>query len=278
MSIARGSENLFRLLNIPVPTARARSLILSYAAWRDYFHQDPHLAGHVLQIGGRPVVICGVLPEGVWPLPGRVDAWLLENPAALATLPSDSKGFVLARVRQASTRGMFFENADGSLDRFNCVPLDRLIYRPYSGFLLIVGLAGILLPVTTSFTLGEYPEHSWWRRWIFLGAKLGLILTVVYGAAHFMAFSQGRIHAVLLGAILALRWAIVDQRQRCPVCLRLLANPVRIGQPSQTFLEWYGTEFICTRGHGLLHVPEVATSGYNAQRWQCLDGSWQSLF
>ena len=42
--------------------------------------------------------------------------------------------------------------------------------------------------------------------------------------------------------ILVLRWVIVDQQRRCPVCLRLLTNPVVIGTPSRTFLEWYGIE------------------------------------
>ncbi len=46
---------------------------------------------------------------------------------------------------------------------------------------------------------------------------------------------------------------ITDQQRRCPVCLRLLTNPVRIGTPSRTFLEWYGAESTCSRGHGLLH-------------------------
>ena len=61
-------------------------------------------------------------------------------------------------------------------------------------------------------------------------------------------------------------------------CLRLLVYPVRIGRPSQTFLERYGTEFMCAKGHGLLHVPEIHTSCYGAQRWMCLDRSWSGLF
>jgi hypothetical protein len=87
---------------------------------------------------------------------------------------------------------------------------------------------------------------------------------------------QGQVS--LVGYILAFRWAIIDQRLRCPVCLRLLTNPIRIGQPSQTFLSWYGIELMCVRGHGLLHVPEFRTSCYSTQRWLYLDPSWNSLF
>ena len=57
-----------------------------------------------------------------------------------------------------------------------------------------------------------------------------------------------------------------------------MAHPVRVGQPSRTFLEWNGTELICERGHVLLHVPEIPTSWFGAQRWVCLDGSWRFLF
>ena len=84
--------------------------------------------------------------------------------------------------------------------------------------------------------------------------------------------------ALIVGTIVALRWALNDQRQRCPVCLRLLTGPTRIGGASQTFLEWYGTELMCAQGHGLLYVLEIPTSCYSTQRWQYLDPSWSSLF
>jgi len=64
----------------------------------------------------------------------------------------------------------------------------------------------------------------------------------------------------------------------CPVCLGLLSNPARVGHPSRSFLAWHGTELICGKGHGLLHVPEMATSWFSTQRWLALDGSWRALF
>lgn len=77
---------------------------------------------------------------------------------------------------------------------------------------------------------------------------------------------------------LTLRWVLLDQRRRCPVCLRLLTEPVRIGSASETFLEWYGGESLCRRGHGLLQAPEIAASYSGAQRWLDLDDSWKELF
>ena len=85
-------------------------------------------------------------------------------------------------------------------------------------------------------------------------------------------------HGFIVSSVVAMRWALADQRRRCPVCLRVLSNPTRIGGPSHVFLEWYGTELICVQGHGLLYVPEIPTSCYSTQRWQYLDPSWSTLF
>jgi hypothetical protein len=81
-----------------------------------------------------------------------------------------------------------------------------------------------------------------------------------------------------VASILVLRWVISDQQQRCPVCLRLLTAPVRIGTASRTFLEWYGAESTCSRGHGLLHISENASSFSRRPQWLSLDDSWSGLF
>jgi hypothetical protein len=78
--------------------------------------------------------------------------------------------------------------------------------------------------------------------------------------------------------LFGLRWALRDQRQRCPVCLGKLTHPARVGQPSRNFLAFNGTELICVGGHGLLHVPEIPTSWFSTQRWMYLDPSWEILF
>jgi hypothetical protein len=83
---------------------------------------------------------------------------------------------------------------------------------------------------------------------------------------------------ILAAWILVLRWVLTDQQRRCPACLRLLTNPVRIGNSSQTFLEWYGNESICAHGHGLSQVPEISAIYSAEQQWVSLDGSWRRLF
>jgi hypothetical protein len=78
--------------------------------------------------------------------------------------------------------------------------------------------------------------------------------------------------------MIAFRWALRDQHVRCPECLNGLAHPTLMGTSSQTFLDWYGTQSVCMKGHGLLNVPEAPTISFEAQCWQRLDRSWAILF
>jgi len=158
-------------------------------------------------------------------------------------------------------------------------PLGELLIRLNLHALLI---SVLVLPAITSLRLGEYPENSHspplptrLRRWFFFAIKIALIIQILSCAAVSLKLIQPYVWAVYL---LAFRWALIDQRQRCPVCLRLLTNPTRIGGASQTFLEWYGIELMCAKGHGLLYVPEIPTSCYSTQRWLYLDPSWNGLF
>jgi hypothetical protein len=162
-------------------------------------------------------------------------------------------------------------------------------------FAFILMLALLALPATTSLPLGEYPLHPHQqsrsirlRRWIFLTAKLLLVLPMLCFASldlsrPFSSIPASKAECIQLcvgfaGTLFALRWVLRDQRRRCPVCLQQLQNPVHVGQPSRSFLAWNGTELICVGGHGFLHVPELPTSWFSTQRWLYLDPSWRTLF
>src|SRR6185437_3474008 len=70
LDIALASANLFEVLGIgPGGVARGNALILSETAWHREFGDDPHVVGRVLRVGGRPVVVAGVLARDEWRLP-----------------------------------------------------------------------------------------------------------------------------------------------------------------------------------------------------------------
>jgi hypothetical protein len=124
------------------------------------------------------------------------------------------------------------------------------------------------------------PQPRKLRGWIFLGLKIALVLPILQGGVIAMiVFAPGALGlSIITASVLSFRWIFADQQRRCPVCLRLLTKPVRIGTTSQTFLEWYGGESVCSRGHGILHVPEISCTHSRKAQWLRLDDSWSGLF
>jgi hypothetical protein len=275
---------------------------LSRSAWLKYFHADTHVFGHMLQVDGQQAMIAGVVQDEDWRLPGQTDLWLLEDDRRLSTLPPDTVGYVLGHASRSvfpvgrdGRRQMYVARKEGGYDWFVCRSLAENLREPLSIFLFALLLACLALPATTSLPLGEYPAHSkhvpWTtraRRWAFLSAKFILIVPIVYFGALDLAYSSRSMSigtSELLEAfssfwalLFAFRWALRDQRRRCPVCLCTLTNPARVGQFSRNFLAWNGTELVCLSGHGLLHVPDIPTSWFSNQRWLYLDPSWSALF
>lgn len=305
-TIAVASSNLFAVLGLPIRFAAINGeahgglprLILSDETWKREFGGNPHISGTVVKLGSKAVVVGGVGPEGTWRLPGKVDGWLL---VADDNSVADGQGFVVARLNSSEehTWGenwlMAAPNQDGVMADFSCVSLVERTRGPLDLFLFAVFLACLALPATTSLPLGEYrvstQKLSWskrLRRWGFLGCKIALLLPIVYFVSLDLAYlytsinlsSSENLQIVFAFSIclFGLRWVLRDQRQRCPVCLKRLTHPARVGEPSRNFLAWNGTELICVAGHGLLHIPEMETSWFDTQRWLYLDPSWDVLF
>ena len=304
LSVAQASDNLLRLLDLPaVPLlgdASESRLVLSHSAWVAHYYEDPQMVGSTVDIDGRAVRIAAILPDSDWRLPGKVDALLLENPQVLAALPSQTRGFVVARIRNSAfppPRGgwrRMIETRDGVTRGFDCISVRHLLGQPFV-FLFALLLASLALPATTALPLGDYPRRRDHlpvsvnaRRWIFLLAKFALVIVIVDLCSTDIAYglySSDPVTALYIqiatafpALLFGFRWILQDQRKRCPECLRLLSSPARVGQASCNFLSWNGTELFCVRGHGLLHIPELPTSWFVTQRWLCLDASWRSLF
>ena len=292
LAVVLGSANLFRVLGLPEGEVDAGPrMVLGRGVWANYFDSDPGVVGRVVEVDGQRAVISRVIDDGSWQLPGHADAWLLEDESVLAQLPRGTTGFVVARLSASAgehDRQWPFAapNAHGGYDQYRCAPVHRSDF--VVACLLLCALSGLLICTVRPLGLGEYPANGYaprglarLRRWAFLAAKLALIPPIVLcGSLDMAALISIQVfpHLMLVGWIAGVRWVLVDQRKRCPVCLHLLTNPTRIGGASQVFLQWSGTELICTHGHGMLYVPEVVTSCYGTQRWQYLDPSWSSLF
>jgi hypothetical protein len=126
------------------------------------------------------------------------------------------------------------------------------------------------------------PWHSRLRRCIFLILKIALVQPIMTGGFVLTVSVQPVAPLApagfIMACVLAFRWILTDQQQRCPVCLQLLDKPVRVGTASKTFLEWYRVESMCVRGHGLLLVSETSTSFSRRAQWLGLDSDWKSLF
>ncbi len=263
-SIVRGNRNLFEVLNVPLPrSVEPPALIVSRSVWQMDFNGGHNTAGRFLEVEGRRVPVAGVIADDAWPLAGRVDAWLLEDTA----LP-DLKRFAVGRLVSGGIAG------SGSSPTLLRRPARRL--REFIGVFELAMIACLMVAVTASLKLGVARGA---RSRAFLLAKTVLFVPTVYGCA-FLAFSVDMPFAVIFqlavfpGSVFAVCWAVADQTRRCPVCLRLLSSPVLLGKASQTFLGWYGTEWMCAQGHGVLRVPELAASSSSARQWVNLEELW----
>jgi hypothetical protein len=244
LTVARTTAALCRLLNIPV--------------------KSPY--------SGKPVLV-PISAASRWNLPAAVDGWLIEDETAFAALSESTEGYVVGRLRYGTLHNnqfRFIRLRDRSLVLFWIVP----VAFPF---------ACIFLAILRSGSSGGHLQRIGPRRGLFLAAKTLLVLpAVMFGSLDLTSLGSSLsplyFHAALFGSLFAVRWINADQRKRCPVCLRLLANPVRIGESSRILLEWHGTELMCLRGHGMLYVPEWPAIWSRRQRWMHLGPSWGGLF
>ena len=145
--------------------------------------------------------------------------------------------------------------------------------------LLTLAISCLLAPAVLPTRLTTAGAQSRLRRAAFLTAKIALLqpLALCEILAWILIAPVAPFAPVinLAAWIYPLRWAFRDQQLRCPVCLRRLSHPVRLGTAANTLFEWRGAESVCSHGHGLLHAP--ADESQRA-RWLALDASWRDLF
>lgn len=277
-TVAQARSDFFNVLHVPVRLTdgakrvpdKLPHLVLAQDTWMRDFGGKRNIGGAKVHLGSVNAMVVGVASGDSTGLPGSASAWLLSSDPEAGSGKSE---FVVGHLSRA-----------GYLDDGRwCLSVGGIL------------LAFLVLPFVSRPSSGEYgtgsQKPSLTRRirfGVFLLTKITILLGIVYyasvdlGCLLVQPFSPAAEYiqatsSVAVG-ILGLRWAFRDQQRRCPICLRRMAHPVKVGQPSRIFLAWNGVELVCERGHGLLHIPETPTSWFGAQRWISLDRSWQFLF
>ncbi|UWZ84862.1 ADOP family protein [Occallatibacter riparius] len=302
--VAHATENLAGLVGAGVADTGADvpRVMLGRSMWRRVFQSDPSVIGQAITVAHHKVRIAGIAPAGVWQLPGHADLWVMESGAAMALTPHAAKGHVIALLSplgraemSGAAVGITAYSEDGEAIDHHGMRLAPSTGGPVSLYLFALLLAVLALPAIVSVfqTESSFDSHkpsvaARVKRAAFLVTKMGLVAALGYfaaldiaycsfpeyaGAAEFLQFASS-----FTICLFGLRWALMDQSRRCPVCLRCVTHPAQVGIASCTFLGWNGTEMMCTGGHVLLHVPSLPTSWFSRQRWMYLDTSWDFLF
>jgi hypothetical protein len=182
--------------------------------------------------------------------------------AAVALIAACSHGFAVTRSLLDALGG----NASGAKG-------DRLMANLFPiAFALAASMRAAIGRVS--------PRGRNWRYLSFLLLKtlsLAAIVLLLWieGGAAFRACIPNQTLRVLAGGltlavvfVVAFYWAVVwslaDQQHRCPVCLRRLVMPVRMGSWASVF-EPVTTEWVCEAGHGSLCEREIEAG--EPDRW-----------
>ncbi|HEY6352287.1 MAG TPA: ABC transporter permease [Candidatus Angelobacter sp.] len=282
-------------------------IVISSGLWEHGFHRDPAIVGKQVAFQGTMSTVMGVLPAKFWFISRDISVWTCSRSHARAFNDAGHTGAVLrmhpgvSLVEAQAEFDTFVQEAGIALNfaRAEFAPIrDQAlqgveIYLLYAFLALIGAMAILRLRLARSISAKVHVEfRDRYRWWLFFTAKTGLLI-----AACFVASLEGPRRALLVltgslpsytGAIsnwlllvttvLAIPWSLHDQYRRCRICLKRLEHESYVGVPARLFLDWWGTELVCSQGHGLLHVPEMKASWMEEEQWIQLDDSWKPLF
>ena len=289
-----------------LPNARgsdSRSLVIDYPTWKAAAGNHRKVIGSFMKLGSEWFPVVAVLPKHFY--------FLSRQPVALLIHQSMSskRVMVVARAKPNIIKTRLYHElvkiAEESCYYFlagqlRVEYLSHAIWAPVQFFGIAV-LVAVLMAVCVCRVRFRNVRRSWTaayrvatvRKLGYFSVKAGLALllvllaglewsrpqTSILFASKDAASGLFLVWFFIVGAMGVLFWSIADQRARCKECLRLLCSPVRIGCPGCLLLNWSGTELLCSEGHGVLHVPELASSwDIESEQWITLDESWRDLF
>jgi MacB-like periplasmic core domain len=310
---ARVSPNFFDLLGNKAAMGRlftlademncAGCVVITHRLWESQFHSDRNIVGKAISVDDHPGTVIGVLPENfVFTFP-EVSVWMLPGWGTTTNNFADRTGAVLRmdpHVTLAQTQQEFrrFAQTGG----YSQPQLESFVSRAHQGvklylFFTVLSLFGGMAlgssrlggAKTRKLKLSFRHALRWWG---FFSLKTLLLLALCFvGSLEFTGRASiiliGSVHPLvgpfatwlfLVTAMVALSWSLHDQGRRCRLCLRRLGNEASVGTPGYLLLDWWGTELVCSDGHGLLHVPEMKSSWQEFDQWVSLDESWKPLF
>jgi hypothetical protein len=296
-----------RMIRAGDVTDCADCAVITWQLAQKLFGHESEAPGRTILIDGTPQKVIGVLPANFSFIFPEISVWLLPSADPQAVNFASRTGVVLrlsqgAALKEAAAEFLRFAERDPSSFGYARPRLGSLesrarqgarLYLLFSVLSLLGGfaLAGSRLGDARRGRLPFSPRESG-RWWGFFILKVFLLLVTSFVVA--IEFT-GRASLVLTGAMhpltgpisvwlflvlamLALIWAMHDQSRRCRLCLKRLGNEASVGAAGYLLLDWWGTELVCSHGHGLLHVPELKSSWQEYEQWMELDDSWKPLF
>jgi hypothetical protein len=295
---AQVSPNFFELLGARTDHGRLfrrpeNGVVLSYELFERAARDHWIDANQNINLGGRNYPVIGVLERGFWFLSRDIGVWAVEDSTAGRT-------GVVARLREDSTKEavqaefisiLQKDGLEGWNSLIDVSLVQQRVRDVFISFGFAVGMAAIITGVALRFRISLFEKKGLLQAGFFC-AKTGLaLLSVLLAGLEFthapaITMTGGTdlwaeplsTWLFLMASMGVLAWSILDQRRRCRVCLGKLGLAAHVGCPGCILLDWAGTELVCMEGHGMLHVPEMASSWHEPERWTALDESWDGLF
>ncbi len=277
--------------------------VITHRMWIEGFKSDPTIIGKTITVDDRPRTLIGVLPENfvfifpevaVWQvahwadtthnLAGRTGAVVRMRPqVSLAQTSEEFRDF----ARKAGYTRSQMESFSSRAHQGTKLYLFFTVLSLFGGIALGSSRLGGAKTRKIKLTLAQ--ASRWWG---FFAAKTLMLLAICFVGAleitgRVSIIMTGSVHPLvgpistwlfLVTAMIALSWSLHDQSRRCRLCLKRLGNEASVGMPGYLFLGWWGTELVCSDGHGMLHVPEMKSSWQEFDQWVSLDESWKPLF
>jgi hypothetical protein len=279
----------------------ANCVVISHSLWQYGFHRDPAIIGKQVILQGRAARVTGVLPGRFWFTSPEISAWTLSDLRPDGFTTANRSGVVL-RLRPGTPMSRAASEFSGFVAGTSAIDLSSISTLVRQGtdiYLLftMLALVGSLVLLAYRLVNSSGPKvhlslREKWRWWAFFAVKTLFLLANCFlisleGTRRIFLLISGVVPLFagplctwlfLVTTVLALSWSLHDQCRRCRLCLKRLGHEISVGAPAYLLLDWWGTELVCSQGHGMLHLPEMQASWLEMERWTPLDDSWKPLF